>query len=39
MAKVYDYEGFVGISVGLVFALSISVLTELFTDLYYEVKN
>ena len=39
MDKVSGYEGFVYIGVGLAFAWSISMFSELFAHLYYETKN
>lgn len=39
MGKVSADEGFIAVGVGLAFAFSISMLTELFTYLYYEEKN
>lgn len=39
MGKVSGYEGFIGIGVGLAFAWSISMFSELFAHLYYEFKN
>ncbi len=39
MGKVSGYEGFVYIGVGLAFAWSISMFSELFAHLYYETKN
>ena len=39
MGKVSGYEGFIYIGVGLAFAWSISMFSELFSYLYYEFKN
>lgn len=39
MGKVSGYEGFVYIGVGLAFAWSISMFSELFAHLYYEFKH
>lgn len=39
MGKVSGYEGFIYIGVGLAFAWSISMFSELFSHLYYESKN
>lgn len=39
MGKVSDYEEFIAIGVGLAFACTISMLTELFSYVYYERKN
>lgn len=39
MGKVFDYEGFIAMGVGLAFAFTISMLAEIFTYMYYESKN
>ena len=39
MGKVSGYEGFIYIGVGLAFAWSISMFSELFAHLYYEFKH
>lgn len=39
MGKVSGYEGFIGIGVGLAFAWSVSMFSELVSYLYYEFKN
>lgn len=39
MGKVSGYEGFIAMAVGLAFAFVISMLTEIFTYMYYESKN
>ncbi len=39
MGKVFSYEGFIAMGVGLAFAFSISMFTEIFTYIYYESKN
>lgn len=39
MGKVSGSEGFIYIGVGLAFAWSISMFSELFSYLYYEAKN
>ena len=39
MGKVFDYEGFIAMGVGLAFAFTISMFAEIFTYLYYESKN
>ena len=39
MGKVFDYEGFISMGVGLAFAFTISMFAEIFTYMYYESKN
>ena len=39
MGKVFDYEGFIAMGVGLAFAFTISMFAEIFTYMYYESKN
>ena len=39
MGKVSGYEGFIAMGVGLAFAFTISMFTEIFTYMYYESKN
>lgn len=39
MGKVFDYEGFIAMGVGLAFAFTISMFAEIFTHMYYESKN
>lgn len=39
MGKVFDYEGFIAMGVGLAFAFTISMFAEIFTYMYYEFKN
>lgn len=39
MGKVSGSEGFIYIGVGLAFAWSVSMFSELFAHLYYEAKN
>lgn len=39
MGKISGYEGFIAMAVGLGFAFSISMFTEIFTSLYYDSKK
>ena len=39
MGKVFVYEGFIAMGVGLAFAFTVSMFAEIFTYLYYESKN
>ncbi len=39
MGKISGYHGLIHIAVGLAFAFSISMFTEIFTYMYYESKN
>ncbi|HIS26088.1 MAG TPA: DUF2178 domain-containing protein [Candidatus Pullilachnospira intestinigallinarum] len=39
MGKVSGYEGFLAMGVGMAFAFTISMFTEVFTYLYYESRN
>lgn len=39
MGKVYGYERVIAMAAGLTFAFVISMLTEVFTYMYYESKN
>lgn len=39
MGKVYGYERVIAMAAGLAFAFVISMLTEVFTYMYYESKN
>ena len=39
MGKVWGYEGFIAMGVGLAFSFTISMFTEIFTYMYYESKN
>lgn len=39
MGKLSGHEGFVAMGVGLGFAFSISMFSEIFTYIYYESKN
>ena len=39
MGKISGYDGFISMGVGMAFAFSISMFTEIFTFMYYEHKN
>ena len=39
MGKISGYDGFISMGVGIAFAFSISMLSEIFTFMYYEHKN
>ena len=39
MGKVYDYDGFISMGVGLALAFAVSMFVEIFTYMYYEYKN
>ncbi|MGI6029344.1 MAG: hypothetical protein ACOX81_08035 [Candidatus Heteroscillospira sp.] len=39
MGKISGYDGFISMGVGIAFAFSISMFTEIFTFMYYEHKN
>ncbi len=39
MGKISGYDGFISMGVGMAFAFSISMFTEIFTFMYYKHKN